>query len=117
MKDDLNARILGGLFGYAGGDALGSSYEGTCRDEKRDVDMTGGGQFNLKLGEVTDDTLMMLTLREDDTTFGRTTKTPTSLLEQGCTPEVGRIRLSHHVREQNERQCYADHTSRSRDAG
>jgi len=110
MKDDLDAGIFGGLFGCAVGDALGSSYEGACRDEKRNVEMTGGGQFDLKLGEVTDDTLMMLalaetfcetgeftrdlflhkvilTLREDDTTFGRTTKTLASLLEQGCTPK------------------------------
>lgn len=110
MKDERYAKIFGGLFGCAAGDALGSSFEGTERDEKRDVSMTGGGQFDLKRGEVTDDTLMMLalaetfcetgeftrdlflrkvilTLREDDTTFGRTTKTLASLLEQGCTPE------------------------------
>ena len=110
MNDDLNAGITGGLFGCAVGDSIGSSYEGACRDENRHIDMAGGGQFNLKLGEVTDDTLMMLalaetfcetgeftpdlflkkvilTLREDDTTFGRTTKTLASLLEQGCTPE------------------------------
>ncbi len=110
MKDDRYAGIFRGLFGCAVGDALGSSFEGSCRDENRHVDMTGGGQFDLKPGEVTDDTLMMLalaetfcetgaftrdlflqkvilTLREDDTTFGRTTKTLASLLEQGCTPE------------------------------
>jgi len=110
MKGDRYEGIFGGLFGCAVGDALGSSYEGAYRDEKREVNMTGGGQFNLKKGEVTDDTLTMLalaetfceteefsrdiflhkvilTLREDDITFGRTTKTITSLLEQGCTPE------------------------------
>ncbi|WP_319378523.1 ADP-ribosylglycohydrolase family protein [uncultured Methanocorpusculum sp.] len=109
--NDLQARITGGLFGCAVGDALGSSFEGFGRDEKREVRMAGGGQFNLRIGDVTDDTLMMLalaetycetgdftrdlflqkvilTLREDDTTFGRTTKTMTSLLEQGCSPEA-----------------------------
>jgi ADP-ribosyl-[dinitrogen reductase] hydrolase len=109
--NDLQARITGGLFGCAVGDALGASFEGSCWDEKREICMSGGGQFNLKIGEGTDDTLMMLalaetycetgnfdrtvflqkvilTLREDDTTFGRTTKTLASLLEQGCTPEA-----------------------------
>lgn len=111
IMNDLQARIAGGLFGCAVGDALGASFEGSGWDEKREIRMSGGGQFNLKIGEGTDDTLMMLalaetycetgnfdrtfflqkvilTLREDDTTFGRTTKTMTSLLEQGCTPEA-----------------------------
>ncbi len=108
--NDLQERIRGGLFGCAVGDALGLSFEGSGRDEKREIRMVGGGQFNLRIGDVTDDTLMMLalaetfcetgeftrdlflqkvilTLREDDTTFGRTTRTMTSLLEQGCSPE------------------------------
>lgn len=111
IMNDLQARIRGGLFGCAVGDALGSSFEGSGRDERREIRMSGGGQFNLKTGDVTDDTLMMLalaetycetgyfdmtvflhkvilTLREDDTTFGRTTKTMTSLLEQGCIPKA-----------------------------
>ena len=109
MNDDLHTRIQGGLFGCAVGDALGSTYEGARRDDMRIVEMRGGGQFNLKKGDVTDDTLMMLalaetycetgqfdreifldkvilTIHQDDTTFGRTTKTLASLLEQGCTP-------------------------------
>ncbi len=111
IMNNLQARIAGGLFGCAVGDALGASFEGSGWDEKREIRMSGGGQFNLKIGEGTDDTLMMLalaetycetgyfdrtvflqkvilTLREDDTTFGRTTKTVTSLLEQGCSPEA-----------------------------
>lgn len=109
MNDHLHSRIRGALFGCAVGDALGSTYEGARRDEMRTVEMRGGGQFNLKKGDVTDDTLMMLalaetycetgkfdrdvfldkvilTLRKDDTTFGRTTRTLAALLEQGCTP-------------------------------
>lgn len=108
--NELRARIIGGLFGCAAGDALGASYEGTCRDENREVCMAGGGQFGLKKGGVTDDTLMtlalaetycetgafdrsvflrklILTLRDDASTFGQTTRTLASLLEQGCDPE------------------------------
>ncbi|MEA5037582.1 ADP-ribosyl-[dinitrogen reductase] glycohydrolase [bioreactor metagenome] len=107
--NELRERIIGGLFGCAAGDALGASYEGTCGDENRKVCMSGGGQFSLKKGEVTDDTLMtlalaetycetgafdrtvflrklILTLRDDASAFGGTTRTLASLLEQGCTP-------------------------------
>ena len=110
MTDNLREKIYGGLFGCAVGDALGITFEGMEGDENRVITMSGGGQFNLRKGEVSDDTLMMLalgetycetgefgrdvflgkvilTLREDDTTFGRTTKTTASLLEQGCIPE------------------------------
>jgi len=110
MTDNSRDKIFGGLIGCAIGDALGAPFEGMNGDEKRSVEMTGGGQFNLKKGEVTDDTLMMialgetycetgkfnkevflkkviLTVREDGRTFGKTTKTVVSLLEQGCSPE------------------------------
>lgn len=73
--------------------------------------MSGGGQFGLKKGGVTDDTLMtlalaetycetgafdrevflrklILTIRNDDSTFGGTTRTLASLLEQGCRPDM-----------------------------
>ena len=108
--NELRERIIGGLFGCAAGDALGASYEGACGDENREVCMSGGGQFGLKKGEVTDDTLMtlalaetycetgafdrtvflrklILTLRDDASTFGGTTRTLASLLEQGCPPD------------------------------
>ena len=110
MKGDVREKIFGGLFGCAVGDALGVTFEGMDGDENRIPAMSGGGQFNLRKGDVSDDTLMMLalgetycetgefcrdvflrkvilTLREDDTTFGRTTKTTALLLEQGCLPE------------------------------
>lgn len=118
--NDQRERIIGGLFGCAAGDSLGASYEGACRDENRKACMSGGGQFGLKKGEVTDDTLMtlalaetycetgtfsrevflrklILTIRNDDSTFGGTTKTLASLLEQGCHPD---------------RAAYAAHTAR-----
>jgi len=110
MTDNSHDKIFGGLIGCAIGDALGATFEGMNGDNNRTVDMSGGGQFNLKKGEVTDDTLMMislgetycetgkfnkevflkkviLTVHEDGRTFGKTTKTVVSLLEQGCSPE------------------------------
>ena len=66
---DRYERILGGLFGVACGDALGGTLEFMSRDEiKRRYgylkDIIGGGCWNLKPGEVTDDTMMILPLQK-----------------------------------------------------
>lgn len=62
-------RIKGGLFGVAVGDALGGTTELMTRNEIRDrygvlTDMVGGGVWNLRPGEVTDDTMMTLCVAE-----------------------------------------------------
>ncbi|MDD2470850.1 MAG: ADP-ribosylglycohydrolase family protein, partial [Methanocorpusculum sp.] len=64
MKGDVREKIFGGLFGCAVGDALGVTFEGMDGDENRIPAMSGGGQFNLRKGDVSDDTLMMLALGE-----------------------------------------------------
>lgn len=104
-------RVYGAVFGAAAADAVGSSFEGLMPDDTRVPQMTGGGQFSLAPGEVTDDTLMMLalletyaecgcfsrtrflskmvvTIREKPKTFGNTTRTLASLVEQGCYPQA-----------------------------
>lgn len=110
MKDVKKRKIAGVLYGVAVGDAIGSSYEGMGPETRQGLHMSGGGMFDLKPGSVTDDTLMTLaliesriedgyfnrdrflskmirTVRADPRTFGRTTRTLVSLLEQGCYPE------------------------------
>lgn len=100
-------RVFGAVFGAAAADAVGASFEGLMPDDSRIPEMTGGGQFSLAAGEVTDDTLMMLvlletyadagyysrelffskmiqTIRARPKTFGNTTRTLASLAEQGC---------------------------------
>ncbi|MDV0442761.1 ADP-ribosylglycohydrolase family protein [Methanorbis rubei] len=101
-----NDRIYGGMFGAAAGDAVGLTFEGMMPAPRRNLSVTGGGQFHLVKGAATDDTLMMLalaeswktgrfdrdlflqamilTVAEEPQTFGRTTKMLCSLLEQGC---------------------------------
>lgn len=104
------SRISGAIFGAAAADAAGSTFEGLMPDENRIPTMQGGGQFSLAKGEVTDDTLMTLalletyaetktfsrerflskmavTIRNHPKTFGNTTKTLASLVEQGCFPK------------------------------
>ena len=104
-------RIFGGLFGAAAGDAVGLSFEGMMPATRCNLPVAGGGQFSLAAGAVTDDTMMTLallrtylscgtfdrdvfllrmteTVRRDPVTFGRTTKTLCTLLEQGCLPEA-----------------------------
>ena len=106
---DLN-RVYGALFGAAAADSVGASFEGMMADDSRVPEMRGGGQFSIEPGEVTDDTLMMLnlletyleagyfsrelflskmiqTIRARPKTFGNTTLTLASLVEQGCYPE------------------------------
>ena len=102
--------IFWAVFGAAAADAVGAAFEGLMPDDTRVPAMTGGGQFSLAAGEVTDDTLMMLvlletyaeagcfsrevffpkmiqTIRENPKTFGNTTRRLASLVEQGCSLE------------------------------
>ena len=58
-------RALGAFLGLAVGDALGTTLEFATRDAKpRVTDLVGGGPFQLKPGEWTDDTAMALALAE-----------------------------------------------------
>ena len=59
------ARYRGGLLGLAVGDALGTTLEFQAPGTFEPIDdIKGGGPFNLKLGEWTDDTSMALCLAE-----------------------------------------------------
>ncbi|WP_123052892.1 ADP-ribosylglycohydrolase family protein [Clostridium sp. JN-1] len=62
-------RILGGLYGLACGDALGGTLEFLSKKEGREEygyikDIVGGGVWNLRPGEVTDDTMMTIAVAE-----------------------------------------------------
>ncbi|MBO6504122.1 MAG: ADP-ribosylglycohydrolase family protein [Kordiimonadaceae bacterium] len=58
-------RHVGALLGLAVGDAVGTTLEFSRRDSKPPVvDMVGGGPFDLKPGEWTDDTAMAFALGE-----------------------------------------------------
>jgi ADP-ribosyl-[dinitrogen reductase] hydrolase len=58
-------RAIGALLGLAIGDAIGTTLEFRARDTYEALtDMVGGGPFNLKVGEWTDDTAMALALSE-----------------------------------------------------
>lgn len=58
-------RALGSLIGLAVGDALGTTLEFRVRDSKpRVTDLVGGGPFELKAGQWTDDTSMALALAD-----------------------------------------------------
>ena len=61
----MSSRHLGALVGLACGDAVGTTVEFKPRDSFSAVtDMTGGGPFQLKPGQWTDDTSMALCLAE-----------------------------------------------------
>lgn len=63
--DTIRDRALGALFGLAVGDAIGTTVEFEQRGSFNPVtDMVGGGPFNLKPGEWTDDTSMALCLAD-----------------------------------------------------
>ncbi|KZC01274.1 ADP-ribosylglycohydrolase family protein [Methylobacterium radiotolerans] len=65
MSEAERDRALGAFIGLAVGDALGTTLEFEIRDTKPPVtDMVGGGPFNLKVGEWTDDTAMALCLAD-----------------------------------------------------
>lgn len=58
-------RAVGSLLGLAVGDALGTTLEFSARDSRpRLIDMVGGGPFQLKPGQWTDDTSMALALAD-----------------------------------------------------
>jgi ADP-ribosyl-[dinitrogen reductase] hydrolase len=58
-------RAIGALLGLATGDAVGTTLEFSPRDTCPPLtDMVGGGPFNLKIGEWTDDTAMALALAD-----------------------------------------------------
>lgn len=57
-------KAKGLLMGLAVGDAVGTTLEFQARDSSHIYDMVGGGPFNLKAGEWTDDTSMALCLVE-----------------------------------------------------
>ncbi|QHM70500.1 ADP-ribosylarginine hydrolase Tri1 [Mixta intestinalis] len=57
-------KAVGALVGLAVGDAVGTTLEFLPRDKKNITDMVGGGPFQLKAGEWTDDTSMALCLAE-----------------------------------------------------
>lgn len=62
-------RIFGGLFGVACGDALGGTLEFLSKKEGKEEygylkEIIGGGVWNLKPGEVTDDTMMTIAVAE-----------------------------------------------------
>lgn len=62
-RDALTDRAIGALLGLAAGDAVGTTLEFTKRDAVPPVtDMVGGGPFELKPGQWTDDTAMALAL-------------------------------------------------------
>jgi len=58
-------RAVGALLGLAVGDAVGTTLEFEDRDAYEPVtDMIGGGPFNLRPGQWTDDTAMALALAD-----------------------------------------------------
>jgi ADP-ribosyl-[dinitrogen reductase] hydrolase len=58
-------RAIGALLGLAIGDAIGTTLEFRARDGYQPLtDMVGGGPFDLKVGEWTDDTAMALALAD-----------------------------------------------------
>jgi ADP-ribosyl-[dinitrogen reductase] hydrolase len=72
-------RAQGALLGLAIGDAVGTTLEFKARDSYRLLtDMVGGGPFNLKPGEWTDDTAMALALA--DSLYGKSELYPADLM-------------------------------------
>jgi hypothetical protein len=63
-EDVSRDKALGSLVGLAAGDAVGTTLEFKKRDSEHVEDMIGGGPFQLKPGEWTDDTSMALCLAE-----------------------------------------------------
>ncbi|CAO95706.1 ADP-ribosylarginine hydrolase Tri1 [Erwinia tasmaniensis] len=64
-------RAKGALVGLAVADAVGTTLEFLPRDQQFVSDMVGGGPFQLKVGEWTDDTSMALCLAETYLHLGR----------------------------------------------
>lgn len=61
---DLKLRYRGSILGMAAGDAMGAAYEFLSKDEIPEIieDMAGGGCFDWKPGQWTDDTAMAVCL-------------------------------------------------------
>lgn len=69
LNRKLHDKILGSLLGVAIGDALGATVEFCTADEIRYrygrlTEITGGGAFGIKAGDVTDDTQMTIAVAE-----------------------------------------------------
>jgi ADP-ribosyl-[dinitrogen reductase] hydrolase len=65
VAEAVRERAVGALLGLAVGDALGTTLEFSARDSRpRLTDIAGGGPFQLKPGEWTDDTSMALALAD-----------------------------------------------------
>ena len=65
LSPEARDRARGALLGLAVGDALGTTLEFTARDSQpHHTEMTGGGPFDLKPGQWTDDTAMALALAD-----------------------------------------------------
>ena len=65
MSDKRSDKIMGALFGFAIGDAMGATTEfmtadGIKKQYGQVTDIIGGGWLNIDIGMVTDDTQMML---------------------------------------------------------
>lgn len=63
-EDQAKSKAVGALVGLAVGDAIGTTLEFQRRDAGRIDDMIGGGPFQLRPGEWTDDTSMALCLAD-----------------------------------------------------
>lgn len=61
---DVKDKQLGSFIGLAIGDALGGPYEFYSKGYKVSGEYEGGGYFDLKAGEWTDDTAMALCLAQ-----------------------------------------------------
>ena len=84
-------RIFGGLFGVAAGDAVGLTFEGMMPGPRYNLSVTGGGQFSLPAGAVTDDTMMTLSLLETYLSYGTFDREAFLL----CSAESSNIRQDH----------------------
>ncbi len=74
-------RAFGALLGLAIGDALGATLEFSRRDSQAELrDLAGGGPFNLRPGEWTDDTSMALCLA--DSLIARRALDPVDLMRR-----------------------------------
>jgi ADP-ribosyl-[dinitrogen reductase] hydrolase len=98
MIDRKFNQLAGMFYGFAIGDALGTTLEFKPRDSYVHMDdMVGGGTFRLKAGQWTDDTSMMLAACE--TITGDRAFKPRRLMDELCAWTAGR----RHV---HERGCF-----------
>ena len=82
-SSDVLNRAKGCLVGLAIGDAVGTTLEFKPRDTYAHItDMSGGGPFNLKAGQWTDDTSMALCLADSLLDKGRVD--PLNIIQRFC---------------------------------